>query len=65
MPPLITHSELLTRAVKWIDESHREKPEKKLADLIDEACMRFNLSPVDNESLIRLFTRDNSRQTQD
>lgn len=65
MPTIMPHSELLTRAVKWINESLKDAPDQKIAKLIDEACMRFNLSPMDNEALIRLFSSDEAPKLQD
>ena len=65
MATIIPSSELLTKAVKWIDENLKDTPGRKVAGLIDEACMRFNLSPLDNEALIRLFTSDEKHKPQD
>ena len=43
----------LRNAVKWISEECTFNPEKKLRVLVDEACLKFNLSPKDAEFLIR------------
>lgn len=56
MPTILSSSELLRRAVVHIDEELRNNPEKRLDTLIDEASMRFNLSPLDSEALLRLFS---------
>lgn len=44
-------------AIKWIDETKRDNPEKKLTALLDEAGMKFNLSPKDSDFLFRFYTK--------
>ena len=48
--------EELRKAVKWISEARQDEPDKKLPKLIEEACMRFDLTPVDAEWLQRTLT---------
>jgi len=43
--------EELRKAVKWISEARRDEPEKRLSKLIEEACMQFDLSPIEAEFL--------------
>lgn len=54
-------NELHRRAVQWITYERREKPRKKLHDLIDEAGMRFNLGPQDAEFLRKFFEQEGGR----
>ena len=56
MSALTTQSDLLRRAVEYVAETRAESPDKALAVVLDEAAMRFNLSPLDAEALSRLFT---------
>lgn len=56
MTTIMPSTELLRRAVSYIDEELREHPEMPLPTLIDQAGMRFNLSPLDSEALFRLFS---------
>ncbi len=56
MTNIIPPSELLKRAATYIAESIKEHPKKTLQSILDEAGMRFNLSPIDSEALRRLFT---------
>ncbi len=58
MTQIISHSELVQRAFAAIIAQQKEFPEKKLVDIIDEAGMEFNLSPLDTEALLRLFKKD-------
>lgn len=53
--PIIEHGELFSRALDYIREEHASRPDVPLAVLIDEAGMRFNLSPLDSAQLARLF----------
>ncbi len=43
----------LRKAVKWLSDERRLDPEKNLSDLIAEACLKFDLSPLDAEFLSR------------
>lgn len=45
--------ENLRRAVKWISEERKYGPDRKPVELIEEACLKFNLTPVDAEYLAR------------
>jgi len=55
MATVIHQSELLRRAVTWLDKRRAERPGISLPELLDEAGMRFNLGPLDAASLERLF----------
>ena len=54
MSTVMPQSELLKQAVSWISERMRE-PRAVLARLVDEAGMRFNLSPKDQDFLRDFF----------
>jgi len=41
----------LRKAVKWISEERKYGSEKKTGKLVEEACLKFNLSPMDAEYL--------------
>jgi hypothetical protein len=43
----------LRKAVKWVSEERKYSKEKKLKVLIEEACMKFDLSPMDADFLLR------------
>ncbi len=49
--------ESIRKAVKWIDESRQSEPAKKIAGLIHEACVKFDLSPIEAEFLQSLFKK--------
>ena len=43
----------LRKAVKWVSEECKYNPGKELRAVVDQACLKFNLSPKDAEFLIR------------
>jgi len=47
----------LRKAVKWISEERRYNPEASLSKLIEEACLKFDLSPMDAEYLLDFLKR--------
>ncbi len=52
---LIEHSELVARALDYVQGERLEHPDTPLSSLLDDAGMRFNLSPLDAEQLARIF----------
>ena len=49
--------ENLRKAVKWISEEHQYNPDRKYRSIIEEACLKFNLSPGSSLSNSRLESR--------
>lgn len=47
--------ESLRKAVKWISEEERAGSSKSRQELITEACLKFNLTPMEGEYLLRSF----------
>lgn len=47
--------EKLRQAVRWISEEQEERKEKGVQKLIQEAALRFNLSPKEEEYLISFY----------
>ena len=47
MTTIVPQGEDLRKAVKWISEERQGSPEKKLAKLVEEASVKFDLSPVE------------------
>ncbi|MCF8110629.1 MAG: hypothetical protein K9J85_03985 [Desulfobacteraceae bacterium] len=46
----------LRKAVKWISEIKKyEKPDATHRELVEQAALRFDLSPVDTEFLYRFL----------
>lgn len=55
MSSLIAQSELLRRAVAFVIDERRDYPNRSLHAILDDAGMRFNLTPLDCQSLQRFF----------
>ena len=45
----------IRKAVKWISEERKFNPETKTSKLIEEACLKFDLSPMDAEYLLKFL----------
>ncbi len=58
MTTIQPEGEDLRRAVKWISEEHKNNPDRKYRSIIEEACLKFNLSPKGAEYLNQLIQRD-------
>jgi hypothetical protein len=52
-------SENIRRAVKWINEERKYDSNRPLGRLIEEACNKFDLSPVETEFLERVVKDEN------
>jgi hypothetical protein len=48
----------IRNAVKWISAERKENASANLAKLVDEACLKFNLSPKDGEFLRRFVQEE-------
>ena len=55
---MLTQNTLLRRAVHWISEERKERPDARLSVLLEEAGKKFNLSPLQVESLSRILDED-------
>lgn len=47
--------EKIRQAVKWISAEIQEDPKKPIAKHVQEACRKFNLSPLDEEFLVSFY----------
>ena len=43
----------LRKAVKWISDKRKYSPGKELKAVIEEACVKFDMSPLDEDFLRR------------
>ena len=60
MPVILPEGELLRRAAAWIREERACRPERSLFSCLDEAGMRFNLSPMDHRMLADFFRENDA-----
>lgn len=56
MTTIMPQSELLRRAAAYVAAELAERGRAGLSALLDDAAMRFNLTPLDQLSLERLFS---------
>ncbi len=54
------HSYLVQKALAYLVEEMKLRPETDLYNLCDEAGARFNLSPIEVDSLARVFREENN-----
>ncbi|MCU0562000.1 MAG: hypothetical protein MUD16_17640 [Desulfobacterales bacterium] len=57
MPTIMPEGEGIRKAVKWVDECRQSEPGKKVVSLIHEACVKFDLSPLEGEFLHKFFKK--------
>lgn len=57
IPRIVSERDALRRAVAWLAEQGTPT-----TSLIEEACQRFDLSPQDEDFLLREFRREQMRQ---
>ena len=57
MSSIMPEGAALRKAVQWISKM-REEGNTPLANLIEQACVRFSLSPKDSDFLTRFFTEE-------
>ena len=54
---VMPEGEGLRRALRWLDERIREEPGASRAKLVGEAGPRFDLTPVEEEFLLRNWAK--------
>lgn len=57
MTTIMPQSELTRKAVVWISEMQENDTPKSVAVLLEEAAVRFNLSPKDVEFLQHFYEK--------
>jgi hypothetical protein len=50
--------ENLRKAVKWISEERKYNPGQKFSALIEKACLKFDLSPMDAEYFLNFLKQE-------
>ena len=57
MSTIISDSEQLRRALRWISSERETRPKTGVGKLIDEAALQFDLSPAEQEWLLHTLTQ--------
>ena len=47
--------ENIRKAIRWLSAERQNRPDESLVKLVDEAAFRFDLSPSEQETLLRTF----------
>lgn len=58
MATIMPEGEKVRQALKWISAEKREDEAKPLKKLIQEAAMRFNLSPKEEVALTHFYLQE-------
>jgi hypothetical protein len=56
MSSILPSGELVRKAAAFVAATRKAAPSRSLESILDEAGMRFNLTPLDSEALHRLFS---------
>ena len=57
VPPIVPKGDALRRAIAWLSEQDAWTP-----SLIEQACQRFDVTPADEEFLLREFRSRQARR---
>jgi hypothetical protein len=61
---VMPEGEAIRRAIKWISAELSENPETPASKYANEAILKFDLSPVEADFLIRFYKGEQSRRTE-
>lgn len=61
MSEVMPKGENIRRAIRWISDNLKENTNRSLKELINDAILRFDLSPGDSEFLIN-FYKENKKE---
>jgi len=57
MPTIMPEGERVRQAVKFISSERMEDEKKPIRNLIQEASLKFNLSPKEEEELVNFYRK--------
>lgn len=57
MTNIMPEGEAIRKAVKWISAASQEEPAPSLKGLIQQAIVRFDLSPLEADFLTRFYQK--------
>jgi len=57
MTTVMPEGEAIRRAVKWISASLEDEPDKSVQKLVNEAVLRFDLSPKEADFLTEFYRK--------
>ena len=60
MTTVMPEGENIRKAVKWISSELQDNPNKSLQKIVNDAVLRFDLSPKDAEFLTSFYRKDST-----
>ena len=57
---ILPEGEQLRKALKWVSDERTEHPGEALFTVIEKACLKFDLTPKDEEFLMRYLTENSA-----
>ncbi len=63
MPTIMPEGAAVRKAVQWVSKMHEEGANAPMATLIEQASIRFNLSPKDCDFLSRFFSEQQAAES--
>lgn len=64
MTAMMPEGEAIRRAVKWIASMVADQPGSEPSRFVSEAILRFDLSPLDSEFLVRFYRESKAREVE-
>ncbi len=61
---ILPEGEQLRKAITWISDTLADNPGASLFKLVEEACLKFDIAPKDEEFLLHFFTERGSEKTE-
>jgi hypothetical protein len=61
---ILPEGEQLRRAIKWISDERIDNPGASLFTLIDKACLKFDLTPKDEEFLMHFLAEPGQKKSE-
>ena len=65
MTPVTPEGTHVRKAIQWVSKMREEGGKASLAILIEQACVRFNLSPKDCDFLHRFFSEQGTSRAKE
>ncbi len=62
MPTIMPEGAAVRKAVQWVSKMREEGAKAPMAALIEQASIRFNLSPKDSDFLSRFFSEQQASE---
>jgi hypothetical protein len=63
MTTVMPEGAAVRKAVQWVSKMREERAKDPLAILVEQACVRFNLSPKDCDFLNRFFREQQAAES--